>query len=144
VSGIKYYALDENEEVPYEFVVTRDVNGEPEFCASFVNTNSLAYGNGVLLKLHERNDELRAENARLRSELDSVGTAAYMYGRSDLKAENAKLRTALSAVLQCNGITKRDKGCDACPMYDKEKEYVWAGDWCGIRQFIRELGIEVD
>lgn len=60
-----------------------------------------------------------------------------------LKDENAKLRTALSAVLQCNGVTKRDKGCDACPMYDKEKEYVWAGDWCGIKQFICELGIEV-
>ena len=44
-------------------------------------------------------DELRddlqranAENARLRSELESVGTAAYLYGRSDLKAENTKLR----------------------------------------------------
>lgn len=66
MNGIKYYALDENEEVPYEFVVTKNVNGEPEFCASFVNTNSLAYGNGVLLKLHQRNDELRAENAKLR------------------------------------------------------------------------------
>ena len=61
-----------------------------------------------------------------------------------MESKNAKLRTALSAVLQCNGITKRNKGCDACPMYDKEKEYVWAGDWCGIRQFIRELGIEVE
>lgn len=61
-----------------------------------------------------------------------------------LEAENAKLRTALSAVLQCSGITKRDKGCDACPMYDKEKEYVRAGDWCGIRQFIRELGVVVE
>ena len=59
-----------------------------------------------------------------------------------LQEENAKLRTALSAVLQCNGITKRDKGCDACPMYDKEKEYEWAGDWCGIKRFIYELGIE--
>lgn len=66
MSGIKYYALDENEEVPYEFVVTRNVNGKPEFYASFVNTNSLAYGNGVLLKLHERNDDLRAENAKMR------------------------------------------------------------------------------
>lgn len=66
MSGIKYYVLDESEEVPYEFVVIRNVNGEPEFCASFVNTNSLAYENGVLLKLHERNDELRAESAKLR------------------------------------------------------------------------------
>lgn len=66
MNGIKYYALDENEEVPYEFVVIKNVNGEPEFCASFVNTNSLSYGNGVLLKFHQRNDELRAENAKLR------------------------------------------------------------------------------
>lgn len=72
MNGIRYYALDENEEVPYEFVVTRNVNGEPEFCASFVNTNSLAYGNGVLLKLHVRNDELRAENANLRDSLKAL------------------------------------------------------------------------
>ena len=32
------------------------------------------------------------ENARLRSELESVGVAAYLYGRGDLLAENAKLR----------------------------------------------------
>lgn len=60
-----------------------------------------------------------------------------------MQEENTKLRIALTAVLQCSGITKRDKGCDACPMYDKEKEYVWVGDWCGIRRFIRELGVEV-
>lgn len=66
MNGIKYYTLGENEDVPYEFVVIRNVNGEPEFCASFVNTNSLAFENGVLLKLHQRNDELRAENAKLR------------------------------------------------------------------------------
>lgn len=36
--------------------------------------------------------ELQAENAKLRKELESVGTAAYLYGRDDLKAENAKLR----------------------------------------------------
>ena len=76
MTGIKYFALDENEEVPYEFVVTRNVNGEPEFCASFVNTNTLAYGNGALLKLHQRNDELRAENAKLRElALEAYDTA---------------------------------------------------------------------
>jgi len=37
-------------------------------------------------------DALGAENAKLRSELESVGTAAYLYGRSDLKAENDRLR----------------------------------------------------
>jgi cell shape-determining protein MreC len=49
----------------------------------------------------ELRDDLQranAENARLRSELDSVGTAAYLYGRSDLKAENAKLRELLDYV----------------------------------------------
>jgi hypothetical protein len=37
MGGIKYYALDENEEVPYEFVVTRNVNEELrlwEWCAA--------------------------------------------------------------------------------------------------------------
>ncbi len=80
--------------------------------------------------LEKRIDELCAENEKLRA------------ARDTWQENDAKLRTALSAVLQCSGITKRDKGCDACPMYDKEKEYVWAGDWCGIKQFICELGIE--
>lgn len=37
-------------------------------------------------------ESLESQNVELRSELESVGTAAYLYGRSDLKAENAKLR----------------------------------------------------
>ena len=40
----------------------------------------------------DRVRKAEAENARLRSELESVGTAAYLYGRGDLEAENAKLR----------------------------------------------------
>ena len=80
MNGIKYYALDENEEVPYEFVVTRNVNGEPKFYASFVNTNSLAYGNGVLLKFHQRNDELRAENAKLRELVWTLANCAAGHG----------------------------------------------------------------
>lgn len=74
MNGIKHYVLGENEEIPYEFVVIRNINGKPEFCASFVNTNYLAYENGVLLKLHHRNDELRAENEKLRG---LVRTMAY-------------------------------------------------------------------
>ena len=77
MNGIKHYVLDENEEVPYEFVVTRNVNGEPEFCASFVNTNTLAYGNGALLKFHQRNDELRAENAKLSKLVQYILDEAY-------------------------------------------------------------------
>lgn len=97
MNGIKYYALDENEEVPYEFVVTRNVNGEPEFCASFVNTNSLAYGNGVLLKLHQRNDELRAENAKLQERVNNLFNAVIAKGNEllGLLCENEKLRSQL-------------------------------------------------
>ena len=69
--------------------------------------------------------------------------ASVLLDIADMLDDNAKLHTAIDAILQCSGITKRDKGCDACPMYDKAKEYVWAGDWCGIRRFLRELGIEV-
>ena len=56
-------------------------------------------------------------------------------------AENAKLRELLEAVLQCAGETKRDKGCDACPMYNGP----WRNDgtWCLLRPTLRELGIEV-
>ena len=45
-------------------------------------------------------ERLRTENARLRSELESVGTAAYLYGRGDLKVENAKLRELCSELLR--------------------------------------------
>ena len=88
MNGIKYYALGENEEVPYEFVVIRNVNGEPEFYASFVNTNSLAYGNGVLLKLHERNNELRAENVKLRDALKHREWIARMLGQQTARVVN--------------------------------------------------------
>lgn len=36
--------------------------------------------------------KVEKENAKLREELEAVGTAAYLYGRTDLEAENAKLR----------------------------------------------------
>ena len=61
----------------------------------------------------------------------------------DLEAENAKLRDLLEAVLQCAGEIKRDKGCDACPMYNGP----WRNDgiWCLLRPTLRELlGVEVD
>lgn len=66
MSDIKYYALKKGEELPEEFMVIKHVNGEPEFVASYINTDYLSYQNGVLLKFHERNDKLRAENAKLR------------------------------------------------------------------------------
>ena len=72
MSDIKYYALRTGEEPPMEFVAIRHVDGEPEFVASYVNSSYLSYENCVLLKMHERNDALRAENAKLRERLRSV------------------------------------------------------------------------
>jgi len=62
---------------------------------------------------HLRDDLQRAnaENARLRSELESVGTASYLYGRSDLKAENAKLRE-LVAQRTARRVVTSDEGTD--------------------------------
>lgn len=118
MTGIKYFALDENEEVPYEFVVTRNVNGEPEFCASFVNTNTLTYGNDVLLKFHQRNDELRAENAKLR---EAVATAI-------------KVQAVLCG--DADSLYCRNK----CPLHRPESNDCLACDVIGVAQ---ELGIEV-
>lgn len=77
----------------------------------------------------ELRDDLQwanAENDRLRSELESAGVAAYLYGRSDLEAENAKLRefaTETWELLTCN-----------------EPIFVWKG----LREKARELGVEVE
>lgn len=49
---------------------------------------SVVYPEDVLAYL----PAIEAENAKLRSELESVGTAAYLYGLGDHKEENAKLR----------------------------------------------------
>ena len=59
-----------------------------------------------------------------------------------IEVENAKLRELLEAVLQCAGETKRDKGCDACPMYNGP----WRNDgtWCLLRPTLHELGVEVE
>ena len=73
--------------------------------------------------------DLEAENVKLREELESVGTAAYLYGRSDLKAENAKLRELVrDMVLNMGG----------CALH---------GNPLRLREFMaraRELGIEED
>lgn len=66
--------------------------------------------------LEHRNKQLEDENAKLREELESVGTAAYLYGRSDLKAENAKLREA--------------RGTCHVECYDDGVDEALDGEWC--------------
>jgi len=88
-------------------------------------------------------DALGAENAKLRSELESVGTAAYLYGRSDLKAENDRLREL--AVLNwewahscCGNSCKvRTEGCG----YGIDRECNYERE---IWDRMRELGVEVE
>ena len=64
------------------------------FAELYASTSSLEVErlSRLLNEERERRERLEGENARLRDELESVGTAAYLYGRSDLKAENSKLR----------------------------------------------------
>ena len=67
--------------------------------------------------------QLQDENAKLRKELESVGTAAYLYGRSDLKTENDKLRELVRELYE----DQRDE-CDRWKYRDR----------------MRELGVEVN
>lgn len=120
--GTKEVLMSDTDATQARQDVVADVD---EILEHVINGNMLSMPYDVYLELFDAVDGLGVEIEKLQD-------------------DNAKLRTAISAVLQCSGITKRDKGCDACPMYDREKEYVWAGDWCGIKRFIRELGIEVD
>lgn len=67
----------------------------------------------TILSLRDRAQELQSENSKLREQ------GARLFDKTlELGTENAKLRESLDAVLQCAGETKRDKGCDACPMYN--------------------------
>lgn len=82
----------------------------------------------------------RAENARLRSELESVGVAAYLYGRGDLKAENAKLRDALKALMvgtNAELCSYRDEpDCKECSMHHGK-------DGCVMINTMEMLGIDM-
>ena len=85
----------------------------------------------TIWQLRDDLQRANAENARLRSELESVGTAAYLYGRGDLKAENAKLRELASAAHSCK---TNDGCCEDC--------YCDEG-CCPIERRMQEMGIEV-
>ena len=80
-------------------------------------------------RLCDENEHLQAENARLRSELESVGTAAYLYGRSDLKTENAKLRELVRHLYEYRQLYF--------------KTGIYPTDHGVTEQRMRELGVEV-
>lgn len=86
----------------------------------------------TIWQLREELQRTNAENARLKQELESVGTAAYQYGRTDLADENAKLRKLVKEALMAN------KGGTFWEYFDPYS--FWAG-WC---KDAHELGIEVD
>lgn len=84
--------------------------------------------------------------------LESVGIGGEMFRRETplsaenrlLKAENAKLHDLIEAVLQCAGEIKRDKGCDACPMWNEiNDDTIHERRWCLLRPTLREVGFEV-
>ena len=79
-----------------------------------------------------------AENVRLRSELESVGTAAYLYGRSDLQTENAKLRELVRHLYTCMEHYESDGtvSCNRCPLDNDTQN-------CDYERRMRELGVEV-
>ena len=52
-----------------------------------------------IVALEEENEKLKAENAKLREELEAVGTAGYLYGKKQLEAENAKLRELVAHLM---------------------------------------------
>jgi hypothetical protein len=99
----------------------------------------------------DRVRKANAENARLRSELESVGTASYLYGRSDLKAENAKLRELCKEMM---AFVEDDDACERC---GHDAECVEAADGELVLPYeglclmldlfadrMRELGVEVE
>ena len=67
-------------------------DGSMEWVSGPFRASVLRDAADTIWELRDDLQRANADNARLRSELESVGTAAYLYGRSDLKAENAKLR----------------------------------------------------
>lgn len=91
----------------------------------------------------DRVRKAEAENAKLRSELESVGTASYLYGRSDLQAENAKLREMACTLVYCMQV---HNDCDGCRLNGSKGELSYdpllACD--GLHERMRELGVEVD
>ena len=75
---------------------------------------------------------------------DVIAETTPMYQMIDkADAENVKLREVVEAILQCAGDIKRDKGCDACPMFNADGDFLVRDSWCRLYPTLRKLGIEV-
>ena len=113
-----------------------------------------------MVDCRERARELEKENENLRGKLqalrahgievvDAVAGGVEIYNEKHaeldrLKAENAKLHDLIEALLQCAGEIKRDKGCDACPMWTgDDTDAIHERRWCLLRPTLREVGFEV-
>ena len=83
-----------------------------------------------------------AENAKLRSELESVGVAAYLYGRGDLLAENAKLRELLAIVSDMARDYDGDRRLLRQLVQELYEDQCDECDQWKYRDRIRELGVE--
>lgn len=96
-----------------------------------------------LYGLHCDIGRLEVENARLRDELDAVGTAAYLHGRDQLKAENTELRNAVHVLVYCGAHVD----CDGCPLNGNPHDTHAAVEWFAcdaLREMIDRLGVEVE
>ena len=110
------------------------------------HAEEIACGNDRCAKDHAQLADWLCELRRARMEIDLLKTLrdGFKVDAQRCKAENAKLRELLEAILQCAGETKRDKGCDACPMFNGDEAGAYLNkNWCLLRPTMRELGIEV-
>ena len=88
----------------------------------------------------------KAENAKLKQELEAVGTASYLSGRSDLKTENTKLRELAAGISHLLFPLDVDY-CATCPRDDINHPcpvHTVGGGECLYKTDLRELGVEVD
>ena len=70
-------------------------DGSMEWVAGPIRASVLRDAADTIWQMRDDLQRTNAENARLKQELEAVGTAAYLYGRNDLADENAKLRELL-------------------------------------------------